>query len=439
MRGTARGIAGRAWRTRGRGRRRRDDPRRLPRGPLHQGWRGGIRAGDLVGFAHAFETVLDEVRADRLDPTHDHIRLFFRCTDVLSDLVRAARDNVPGDPARVGAILAELEALGPGAEAKEAEAPAFNPTPSRSTSTSTFGELPLQAPPASQFRTWRIRFAPSPELYAAGHEPLFLLRALAALGEAWSGSTECRRWPSASMTPAQASFHGPSRSTPMKTKPRSARSSSSPTASARSRWPRPRLRPSRAPARPRAVRHRPRAPGGAPAPPAARRSRSQCTIRSPAGAGGEEAAGEGGQERRDGAGRPRPDRASGEPRGRTRHQPGHALAVRRRGGRLDRRQDRLGSRRVPPAHARHPGRRDDDPRAAGEVALPAPRPHRPRKLGRRRQVRAPRDRRGGHRDRQDDDRAAVRSAHPHDPERGRPRARAGRQARGDSASRPRAR
>jgi two-component system, chemotaxis family, sensor kinase CheA len=151
-----------------------------------KGGAGAFGLSDLVGFAHAFETVLDEVRADRLDPTHDHIRLFFRCTDVLSDLVRAARDNVPGDSARVGAILAELEALGPGAEAKEAEAPAFNPTPIALDLDLdiAFGELSLQAPTASQFRTLQVRFAPSPALFAAGHEPLFLLRAVAALGEA---------------------------------------------------------------------------------------------------------------------------------------------------------------------------------------------------------------------------------------------------------------
>jgi two-component system, chemotaxis family, sensor kinase CheA len=147
-----------------------------------KGGAGAFGLGDLVGFAHAFETVLDEVRADRLDPTPDHIRLFFRCSDVLSDLVRAARDDAPGDPARVTAILAELEALGPGAE--EAEAPAFNPTPIALDLDLPFGDLPAPAPPAPETRTWRIRFAPGPELYAAGHEPLFLLRALAALGEA---------------------------------------------------------------------------------------------------------------------------------------------------------------------------------------------------------------------------------------------------------------
>jgi two-component system, chemotaxis family, sensor kinase CheA len=150
-----------------------------------KGGAGAFGLSDLVGFAHAFETVLDEVRADRLEPTHDLIRMFFRCSDVLSDLVRAAREDAPGDASRVAAMLAELEALGGGAgAAEETAAPDFNPTPIALDLDLDFGAMMAAAPPVPATRSWRIRFAPAPDLYAAGHEPLFLLRALAALGEA---------------------------------------------------------------------------------------------------------------------------------------------------------------------------------------------------------------------------------------------------------------
>lgn len=145
-----------------------------------KGGAGAFGLGALVGFAHAFETVLDEVRADRLAPTPELLRLFFKCSDVLSDLVRAARDNGQVAPARVGAILTELHSFGGGAAAETPASDDFRPTP-------IVLDLDLDLPPvpsARPARTWRIRFVPGAELYTAGHEPLFLLRALAALGKA---------------------------------------------------------------------------------------------------------------------------------------------------------------------------------------------------------------------------------------------------------------
>jgi two-component system chemotaxis sensor kinase CheA len=146
-----------------------------------KGGAGAFGLSDLVGFAHAFETVLDEVRADRLEATADLIRLFFRCADMLSDLVRAARDDTPVDAVRVAAILAELEGIegiGDGTEVEEAAD--FTPAPIALDLDLAFAPIPA----APQTRAWRVRFAPSAALYEAGHEPLFLLKALAGLGKA---------------------------------------------------------------------------------------------------------------------------------------------------------------------------------------------------------------------------------------------------------------
>jgi two-component system, chemotaxis family, sensor kinase CheA len=158
-----------------------------------KGGAGAFGLNDLVGFAHAFETVLDEVRADRLDATPDLLRLFFRCADMLSDLVRAARDDTPSDPARVAGVLAELEAITGDAEAGEDDAVEFRPTPlalDLDLGDSPFGIDLLPLPPleASPTSDWIVSFHPLPELYAKGLEPLFLLRALAELG---SAQVEC--------------------------------------------------------------------------------------------------------------------------------------------------------------------------------------------------------------------------------------------------------
>ena len=150
-----------------------------------KGGAGAFGLDDLVGFAHAFETVLDEMRAERLDPTPELLRLLFRSADTLSDLVRAARDQAPVDAARVETLLAELEAAG-GVEEAEDEPADFQPMAvSLDLDLGDEVAVPAEPDPLSAPETlWSIRFAPHPELYAAGHEPLFLLRALAALGRA---------------------------------------------------------------------------------------------------------------------------------------------------------------------------------------------------------------------------------------------------------------
>ena len=56
-----------------------------------KGGAGAFNLVDLVRFAHAFENVMDLVRVGRLEPAPALFRLMLRATDVLSDLLRAAR------------------------------------------------------------------------------------------------------------------------------------------------------------------------------------------------------------------------------------------------------------------------------------------------------------------------------------------------------------
>jgi two-component system chemotaxis sensor kinase CheA len=62
-----------------------------------KGGAGAFELTTLVKFAHIFETTLDAVRSDRLDPSADLIKAMLRAADVLADLVKAARagDDVP--------------------------------------------------------------------------------------------------------------------------------------------------------------------------------------------------------------------------------------------------------------------------------------------------------------------------------------------------------
>lgn len=150
-----------------------------------KGGAGAFGLDELVSFAHAYETVLDEVRSDRLKVTPQLMRLLFRSADALSDLVRNARDGTPAEPGRTDALLADLAAAaGVVPEAEDAQAPDFQPVAlsldldlAPESATASSGPDPTD-------QVWSIHFAPHRELYEAGHEPLHLLRALAALGSA---------------------------------------------------------------------------------------------------------------------------------------------------------------------------------------------------------------------------------------------------------------
>ncbi|GAA3877588.1 chemotaxis protein CheA [Celeribacter arenosi] len=160
-----------------------------------KGGAGAFGLDDLVAFAHRFETVMDEVRAERFHPNAETIRLFFSCADILGDLVRAARDDEPVDEAVTAPVLEKLELL-VGIEEEVEEELDFTP----STLTLDFsgdGGLPdlpdlpdLEPFPepidgaGSEARSgFRVTFKPHVALYTSGNEPLYLLRALRDLGD----------------------------------------------------------------------------------------------------------------------------------------------------------------------------------------------------------------------------------------------------------------
>lgn len=164
-----------------------------------KGGAGAFGLDALVGFAHRFETVLDELRSGRLELTHDAMKLFFQGADLLQDQVSAARD---GDEPPEGSepVLKALEALlGEGAIASEAEEEvAFTPmgigfdldlpgeddTPVSNDSGATMSLPGINTDDASlDGSLWDVEFKPHADLYSSGNEAALLLRALNSLGE----------------------------------------------------------------------------------------------------------------------------------------------------------------------------------------------------------------------------------------------------------------
>ncbi|MDB5439469.1 MAG: cheA, partial [Caulobacteraceae bacterium] len=138
-----------------------------------KGGAGAFSLEDLIKFAHVFETALDEMRSNRLEPRPDVLKIMLRAADVLADLVRAARDDDQVDQAHSRELAEELRALGPGEAADEVgeaeEDWGFQP----------IAILPLDAGPT----TWTIVFRPRADLYAKANETAVLLRELRRLGE----------------------------------------------------------------------------------------------------------------------------------------------------------------------------------------------------------------------------------------------------------------
>jgi len=158
-----------------------------------KGGAGAFGFSDLVGFAHAYETLLDYVRDGRVELTDDVVTLCIRANDIVSDHVAAARtgEALPADYGQEE--KARFEALARG-EAAEDDGPPieefdieFTPVmvdlgldgDAPAEDDDCFEESPMAGCEAGQ---WEIRFTPHRELYARANDPLLLLRELAALG-----------------------------------------------------------------------------------------------------------------------------------------------------------------------------------------------------------------------------------------------------------------
>ena len=165
-----------------------------------KGGAGAFGLEALVRFAHRFETVLDEIRAGRMTPDGETLKLFFQCADRLSDLVRFSRDDLEIPEAETLKLLARLDALlgedssyaSGESEVEEdiefqpamlsfdldIEAPDGNvialPEPE---------EMPnLSTSPVADKTSYVIFFKPENELFETGNEPFHMLRALDEMG-----------------------------------------------------------------------------------------------------------------------------------------------------------------------------------------------------------------------------------------------------------------
>ena len=139
-----------------------------------KGGAGAFGLDDLVGFAHTFETLFDDVRSGRLNFDPTLIQLLFRAGDFLNDLVAASRDEIEPDHETRQSLIGELSGyLAEGHDEPEEEI-VFEAM--------TLDLPDLDGPPLQDMAVFRITLKPHKAMLKNGHEPLFLIKALEDLG-----------------------------------------------------------------------------------------------------------------------------------------------------------------------------------------------------------------------------------------------------------------
>jgi two-component system chemotaxis sensor kinase CheA len=146
-----------------------------------KGGAGAFGLETLVRFAHTFETTLDKVRSGTLKADEALLKVMLRATDILADLVQAAKTDAVVDPVRIAESREDLEGFWGAGEGHVSSGPAatgedddFGFTPI------AFVPLPAIAPAGPP--AWIVTFRPSADTYAKGNDAVLLLRELARLG-----------------------------------------------------------------------------------------------------------------------------------------------------------------------------------------------------------------------------------------------------------------
>ena len=119
----------------------------------------------IASFTHSVETLLDELRGNRMQVTQAMSDVLLKSVDATREMLRAVQNKTPADAQRVADTQFDLEMI----LAQRASGPV--------------AAAPAPAPVATGGgRRWRIHFKPFPELFERGNDPLRILRELAALG-----------------------------------------------------------------------------------------------------------------------------------------------------------------------------------------------------------------------------------------------------------------
>jgi two-component system chemotaxis sensor kinase CheA len=132
---------------------------------------------EVASFTHTCETILDELRGNRMQVTRHVTDLLLKSVDVMRDMLRAVQHKEPIDAQRVADLQFDLELA-----IAQKQAPAATP-PTPAPAAAEPAAPPVSEPGKAGAHRWRIHFRPYPQLFVHGNDPLRMLRELAELGD----------------------------------------------------------------------------------------------------------------------------------------------------------------------------------------------------------------------------------------------------------------
>ena len=152
-----------------------------------KGGAGAFGLDELVSFAHVFENVLDDIRANKLALNPEILSCLFQSSDHLTDLVECARDERDTNSERGEEILVDLRRYsgdtGDSAPQSAAVPDVVEDDFMPMSLDLDAGFAPVEEQVESSDGGYEIVFQPSSQLLEHGNEPLLLLRSLGELGE----------------------------------------------------------------------------------------------------------------------------------------------------------------------------------------------------------------------------------------------------------------
>jgi len=128
---------------------------------------------EVASFTHTCETLLDELRGNRMQVTRGITDLLLKAVDIMRMMLRAVQHKEPIDAQRVADLQFDLEVAI--VQKPAAPAPVVAAAPA--------GTLPLASKVSIAAHCWHIKFRPYPQLLMHGNDPLRMLRELAELGD----------------------------------------------------------------------------------------------------------------------------------------------------------------------------------------------------------------------------------------------------------------
>ncbi|HEY7639222.1 MAG TPA: chemotaxis protein CheA [Steroidobacteraceae bacterium] len=125
---------------------------------------------EVASFTHTCETMLDELRANRMEVTRHITDLLLKSVDVMREMLRAVQHKTPIDAQRVADVQFDLELA-----IAQKNVPAVAAV--------LQAAMPAPRQPSKSAHRWCISFRPYPQLFVHGNDPLRMLRELADLGD----------------------------------------------------------------------------------------------------------------------------------------------------------------------------------------------------------------------------------------------------------------